>query len=334
MRKFIHFLIICFLAFFLVNNPLTEPYVSGLKSESVHVASHKDSLYEKIAAKSEDYYIPAANAKVDPVWKAIPGYNGVKVDIEASYKKMKDDGKFTNDKLVFNQVEPKVHLSDLPPSPIYKGHPDKPMVSFIINVAWGNEYLSDMLTTLKKHNISTSFFLEGRWVQNNPELAKMITDAGHEVGNHSYTHPDMKVISSGKAREEIQKTTEVIEATTGETIRWFAPPSGSYRDEIIKIAAQEKLGTVMWTVDTVDWKKPSPDQLINRVLSKIHNGAMILMHPTDSTAKSLDQLITGIKQKGLQIGTVSELLSEDRVFDTKMKNKNHDFGKNNNNDIN
>ena len=70
------------------------------------------------------------------------------------------------------------------------------MVSFIINVAWGNEYLSDMLATLKKHHVSATFFLEGRWVQKNPELAKMIADAGHEVGNHSFTHPDMKNLST------------------------------------------------------------------------------------------------------------------------------------------
>ena len=66
------------------------------------------------------------------------------------------------------------------------------MVSFIINVAWGNEYLSDMLATLKEHHVSATFFLEGRWAQKNPELAKMISEAGHEVGNHSFTHPDMK----------------------------------------------------------------------------------------------------------------------------------------------
>src|SRR5690606_24228857 len=109
----------------------------------------------------------------------------------------------------------------------------------LINVAWGNEYLTDMLATLKKHNVSASFFLEGRWVQNNPDLTKMIESAGHEIGNHSYTHPDMSKISSGKAREEIQKTTEVIHATTGKSVEWFAPPSGSYRDEIVQIAASE-----------------------------------------------------------------------------------------------
>ncbi|WP_026585487.1 polysaccharide deacetylase family protein [Bacillus sp. J33] len=338
MRRFIHIAIMFVLALAFVNNPLTDQYVAGLKEESgaVAVSKPKDPLYEEIKAKAAEYRIPPQDARIDPVWKAIPGYNGIEVDVEASYKKMKAEKKFNEEKLIFKQVEPKVKLSDLPPAPVYKGHPDKPMVSFIINVAWGNEYLSGMLATLKNHNVSASFFLEGRWVKNNPELARMIMDAGHEVGNHSYTHPDMKVISSAKAREEIQKTNDVIEAAmeekTRKPITWFAPPSGSYRDEIVKIAAQEKLGTVMWTVDTVDWKKPAPDVLINRVLSKVHNGALILMHPTDSTEKSLDQLIRGLKQKGLQIGTVSETLSEKRV--QSRENNNQGFGKNNNNNIN
>ncbi|WP_102271413.1 polysaccharide deacetylase family protein [Cytobacillus massiliigabonensis] len=320
MRKVAHFAFICLFALLLVNNPFTTQYVFGLKSESESVIKQKDSLYTEITSKSADYYIPPQNAVIDRVWKAIPGLNGVEVDVEASYKKMKPKGKYDKDKIVLKQIKPKINLSDLPPSPIYKGHSDKEMVSFIINVAWGNEYLPDILATLKKHHVSASFFLEGRWVQNNPDLAKMINAAGHEVGNHSYTHPEMAKTSAEKTREEIIKTNEVIEAITEKPVQWFAPPSGSYREETVQIAAQEKLGTVMWTVDTVDWKKPSPEQLIQRVMSKVHNGALILMHPTDSTAKSLDRLITQIKQKKLQIGTVSDLLNTERTTEKKISN--------------
>ncbi|MBS4189280.1 polysaccharide deacetylase family protein [Bacillus sp. FJAT-49705] len=315
MKKITSFSIIFIFAIFLVNNPFTNQYVLGLKSDSVFVMKEKDVLYKEIENKSEDYYIPPQDAKIDRVWKAIPGLNGLQVDIDASYKKMKQNGIFNEEKLVFQQVKPKINLSDLPPNPIYKGHPEKQMVSFLINVAWGNEYLTDMLATLKKHNVSASFFLEGRWAQNNPELARMIEAAGHEIGNHSFTHPNMEIISSSKTREEIQKTNEVIKAITEKPIKWFAPPSGSYRNETVQIAAEENLGTVMWTVDTVDWRKPTPEQLLNRVMSKVDNGSMILMHPTDPTAKSLDQLILLLKQRNLQIGTVSELLSSERTID-------------------
>jgi len=314
MKKALIIFVICLAAWISVNNPIVDKYVAALKESALPAAKQSDPLYQSIVKNASTYEIPPSDAKVDSVWKAIPGYNGLKIDIAASYKNMKKKQVFDEKKLVFVQTKPKVHLQDLPPSPIYKGHPDKPMVTFIINVAWGNEYLSGMLATLKRHNVSASFFLEGNWVKNNPELAKMIVSAGHEVGNHSYSHPDMKQLTAAKAREQMIKTNEIIEAATGEKCVWFAPPSGSYRDETIKIANQLNMKTVMWTVDTVDWRKPSPEVLINRVMSKIDKGSMVLMHPTESTAKSLDQLITLIQQKNLKIGTVTELMNEERII--------------------
>ena len=314
MKKFSLMAFLLLSAWFSVNNSLVDTYVATLKGNALTVGKQEDPLYQSIEKNASTYEIPPSNAKIDEVWKAIPGYNGITVDIEASYKNMKKIGTFNEKKLVYKQTEPSVHLNDLTPSPIYRGHPDKPMVSFIINVAWGNEYLPEMLATLKKHQVKASFFLEGRWVKNNPELAKMIVSAGHEVGNHSYTHPDMKRISAAQTRDQLLKTNEVIEAATGKKSIWFAPPSGSYRDETVTIAAEFKMKTVMWTVDTIDWQKPSPNQLINRVISKISNGSMVLMHPTESTAKSLDTLITRIEEEGLKLGTVSDLMSEERIM--------------------
>ncbi len=314
MKKWVVAGFILLLAFLIVNNPFSKEYISSLKEDVISVGKNKDPLYQEIDSRADEYKVPASDAKIDPIWKALPGINGIEVDVKASYDKMKKDGSFDESKLIYKQVTPNIHLEDLPPSPIYKGHPDKQMVSFIINVAWGNEYLSSMLATLKKHHVSATFFLEGRWAQKNPELAKMISEAGHEIGNHSYSHPDMKSISNEKTRQEIIKTNEVIKATTGTQPQWFAPPSGSYREDTVKIAAEEHMKTIMWSVDTIDWQKPTPNVLIDRVMSKVHNGAIILMHPTNSTEQSLDTLITQIKEKGLQINTISELFSEERLL--------------------
>jgi peptidoglycan-N-acetylglucosamine deacetylase len=319
MRKLLLISVFIIGAWILADNPYSSTYVISLKTEAVPASGHESSLIREIEDKAKEYEVPPSDARIDPVWKAIPGYNGLRVDAELSKKKMKKADQFDPDKLVFKQIPPKVHLSDLPPTAVYKGHPDKPMVSFIVNVAWGNEYLSGMLATLKKHNVSASFFLEGRWVKNNPGMAKMIAEAGHEIGNHSFTHPDMKQLSAPKINEEIKKTNEVIEAVTGVQTKWFAPPSGSYKEEVVQIAAAHKLGTVMWSVDTIDWQKPAPEKLISRVMGKVHNGALILMHPTESTANSLEQLILQIKDKDLQIGTVSDMLSENRVIVKNMK---------------
>ncbi|QOR68604.1 polysaccharide deacetylase family protein [Cytobacillus suaedae] len=275
--------------------------------------SKQDTLYKEIVDNASQYEIPAIDAKIDPVWKATPGYNGLKVDIEASYKKMKKNGVFDEGKLVLKQVEPKVKLKDLPPEPIYRGNPNKKMVSFIINVAWGNEYIPSMLETLKKHNVKASFFLEGRWVKENPEIAKMISDAGHEVGNHSYTHPDLKTLATEEVREQLTKTNKVIEATIGKKPTLFGPPSGSFRPEVVKIASESNMRTILWSVDTIDWQRPQPSVIINRVIGKIHPGALILMHPTESTATALETLILSLKKKEYSINNVSTLLSEERV---------------------
>lgn len=325
MIKFIKIIMILVILIFMVNNPLIHDYVSSIKNEAKPVSKAQNSLINEIEIQAEKYNIQASDAKIDKVWKAMPGYNGLEVDIAASAENMKKQSTFDEKKLVYKQIPPKVHLEDLPPSPIYRGHPDKPMVGFIINVAWGNEYLSNMLETLKKHNLHVTFFLEGKWVQKNPDIAQMIVAAGHEIGNHSFSHPDMKVLSSSRTREEMIQTNKVIKATTGIIPKWFAPPSGSYRDETVSIASELEMGTIMWSVDTIDWQKPSVETLLSRVLGKVHNGALILMHPTDSTSKSLEYLINRLKQKNLQVGTVSEVLDEKRI----MKN-NSNLGEDNN----
>lgn len=304
------------LAILSVSNPITAQYVESLKEPAVAVDSKPGDLMVKIKSEAEKYELPPIDAKNDPVWKGTPGYNGLKVNIQSSYEKMKKEGKFDSERLVFEQVPPKMHLSDLPPLPIYRGNPEKPMASFIINVAWGNEYIPDMLAALKKHQIYATFFLEGRWVKQNPELAKMIAESGHEIGNHSFSHPKMETLTPQKIRGEMSKTNEIIEATTGRRVSLFGPPSGGFNDEVVKIADELKMKTILWSVDTIDWQKPSPSVIVERVTSKLHNGALILMHPTASTSSALPALIMAIKQEEIRIGTVSSLLKEERIIKT------------------
>jgi probable sporulation protein (polysaccharide deacetylase family) len=310
---YILFIVIFLFAWIAVNQPFVNQYIVTLREKSIEASKINDKLYLEIETKAKQYEIPPQNAVIDRVWKAIPGYNGLKVNIEASYQNMKKDGTFDARKLVYQQVPPSIHLEDLPPEAIYRGHPEKPMVTFLINVAWGNEYIPKMLEILKKHHVQATFFLEGRWVKNYPDMAKMIVDAGQEIGNHSYSHPDLKTMNNKAIREELKKTNEVIEATTGVTCKWFAPPSGSYRDDVVKIAHDLNMRTIMWSVDTIDWQKPSPSVIVKRVMSKIHPGAMILMHPTLSTAEALEPLIIAIQQKEYEIGNVSTLLDEKRI---------------------
>ncbi|WP_153721133.1 polysaccharide deacetylase family protein [Sporosarcina cascadiensis] len=275
----------------------------------------KDPLTIELESFSQEHHIPAVDAKVDRVWKAIPGYNGLEVDIEASHKIMKANGKMDKSKVVYKETSPAVHLEDLGPHPIFKGNPDKPMVAFLINVAWGNEFIPEILDVLKENKTKVSFFFDGSWVRNNPDLAKMIFKDGHEIGNHAYSHPDLQRKSEVETSEELKRTNDIISKTLGiESPKWFGPPSGSFNQQTVEVASQLGMHTVLWTVDTVDWKKPATSVMVNRVVTQVENGSMILMHPTKPVAEGIGAMITQITEQGYRLGTVSELMSEKRVI--------------------
>ncbi|WHY17392.1 polysaccharide deacetylase family protein [Paenibacillus sp. G2S3] len=256
---------------------------------------------------------PPVDAVVDRVWKAIPGYNGLEIDVESTYRNAllapKEPIKF-----VYRQIEPKVSLNELGAEPIYRGNPAKPMVSLMINVAWGNQYIVPMLDILDEEHVKVTFFLDGSWLSKNPELATEMLKRGHEMENHAYTHPNMSTLSRARATVEIEKTQKLLKESLGVTNKWFAPPSGDFDQETVEIASSLGLKTVLWTVDTVDWRNPSPESIVAKITSKAEPGTLVLMHPTASSSQALKAMIRGIKAKGLQLGTVSQTLSAERLI--------------------
>lgn len=294
-----------------ITKPMPENTIHT--SRIITANSENMSLIEQIQTYATQHNIEPIDAKLDRVWKAIPGYNGLVVDIDASHLKMKRENDFDENKLVYSEVPPEIHLSDLPPSPIYKGNPEKPMVSLLINVAWGNEFIPPILKTLNENQIKATFFFDGSWVKKNPDIARIIYEEGHEIGNHAYSHPDLKNKSPNETMDELQKTNDVIEETLNVKPIWFAPPSGSFNQETIITARRLDMLTILWTVDTVDWKDPPTTEMVNRVVSEVSDGSMILMHPTRPSAEGLDKIIKEIQEKGYVLGTVSEIMSESRV---------------------
>lgn|SRR5699024_5253974 len=122
----------------------------------------------------------------------------------------------------------------------------------------------------------------------------------------------MARLNNQEIETQIKQTNEILTAITGETPTYFTPPSGSFKDEVVKIASEEGMETILWTVDTIDWKKPSVSVMINRVNDNVHPGAIILMHPTPVIAEGLDELITLLKDKDFRLGRLDTLLSTER----------------------
>ena len=316
-RKYVHllvFIVIVYIAlqiddqFFVYNDMPMKNTLPTIRINQME----DDPLYTEIVEKSIAYEEEAEDAYIDQVWKKMPGRNGLKVNVEKSYERMKERDTFQESFLVFEQVKPDVTLKDLPAAPIYRGHPKKQMVALLINVSWGTEHIYPILNTLKEHDVKASFFIEGKWAKENIELVKAIAEQGHLIGNHAYNHPDMARLTAQENTEQIKQTNEILKAITEETVEWFAPPSGSYTEEVVKIAHDMNMQTILWTVDTIDWKNPSVSVMNQRVMRNIHPGAMILMHPTKSVEQGLDALIEEIKEAGYKLDTVERLLSEDR----------------------
>ncbi len=297
-----------------ISDPVNQ-YISVMKSEASKVSADRDtSLRDQILEWKKKKDEAPINAYVDRIWKAIPGYNGRVVDVEASLEQMNKQKLNTEEGLVFKEVPPEVSLDQLGAYPVYRGNPQKKAVSFMINVAWGNEYLDKMLSVLEKHKIKTTFFLDGSWVKKYPELARKIKEQGHEIANHAYSHPDMAKLGADRIRQEIGKTQEIIERTLGVKPTLFAPPSGSFNNQVVRIAHDEfRMKTILWTADTVDWQNPPVQAMVQRVEKKLGNGVLLLMHPTSSSANGLEQLLNIADKRGLQVTTVSEVLSSNRL---------------------
>ncbi|CAH8770051.1 polysaccharide deacetylase family protein [Paenibacillus dendritiformis] len=270
-------------------------------------------LKERIAEEAKSKYIAPIDARIDRVWKAIPGYNGLEVDLERTYEANKAKRAGTDITWVMRELPPRVKLDQLEPQPIYRGNPNKKMAGLMINVAWGNEHIEPMLATLKEEKVKATFFLDGSWLKKNPEMAKRIQEEGHELENHAYSHPNMSELSAGLQAQQIEKTKRLLETTLQVKNKWFAPPSGDFNALTVQTAHAHGLKTVLWTVDTVDWKHPNPSDVIRKIDAKVEPGSLILMHPTPSSKAALQGIIRTIRSKGILPGTVSETLSEKRL---------------------
>lgn len=193
-------------------------------------------------------------------------------------------------------------------APVYQGSGQEKKVALTFNVVWGEEYVPQILELLKKYNVPATFFVGGQWAEDFPALTKQIAQDGHEVGNHGYSHPHPDRISRSANLEEIKKTETAIENTCGLKTKLFAPPYGERGEAVLQAAEDAGYHTILWSVDTIDWQRPDPSIVVKRVVKKVHNGAIVLMHPTAPTVHALPEIISELKNEGYEIVKVSILL--------------------------
>ena len=267
-------------------------------------------IREQVARLTQSLTQDPSPAQHDTVNKSvIPEINGFEIDVEASVVAVKKAGKGAVVSPIWREIEPERKIGDFPLLPIYQGNPQKNMVALVVNVSWGNEYLEEMLDILAAEQVPASFFLVGRWAEQNPELVQRIWELEMDFGNHGYSDPHMQDLSPEAIQEEIIKTNQIVEGLTGIKLRWFSPPYGEKVEKIYTAAAESGLRTVLWTLDTIDWTLPGEEEIVKRIVEHLHNGAIILMHPTEQTPGALKAIIAGIRAKNLDFATVTELLN-------------------------
>ncbi len=247
------------------------------------------------------------NARMDRWLKLIPGLNGVQLDIAQTLLHATQNAKTTE--LYFKQVSPQVSNESFGAAPIYQANIHKRQMALMINVAWGTEYVPQILQILKQNQVHATFFLDGSWTRKNQVVAKSIVDSGMEVGNHAYNHPMMSKISRTQMITQISKTNDIIRQATGVQPSLFAPPAGDFNQMVVDVAQGLHMRTILWTLDTIDWKKPSSGLILTRIVPKRRPGALVLMHPTKPTVQALPTMIHQLLKDGYQLVTVSQILS-------------------------
>lgn len=183
-------------------------------------------------------------------------------------------------------------------------------VALTYDAGSGADGAAAILDMLQKHELKTTFFLTGKWVEKFPDLARRIADEGHEIGNHTYSHPDLTKIPDDEVLTQLKDGEEAILQATGKDPRpLFREPYGAFNEHERKLVRQSGYSySIYWDVDTLDWQFPGVDTLVSRIM-KAQGGAVVLMHMNVAdTAVASDQAITMLKEKGYELVTVSKLL--------------------------
>ena len=195
--------------------------------------------------------------------------------------------------------------------PIYSVEREQKMCSVSFDAAWGNEDTQELMDILDKYSVKTTFFVVGEWVDQFPESVRALAEAGHEIMNHSDTHPHFPQLSPEDMTRELNACSDKIEAITGVRPILFRPPYGDYDDKVVSTARAAGMYAVQWDVDSLDWKEQGAEVEIRQVLEHKHlgNGSIILFHnDAKYTPKVLDTILKGIKEKGFEIVPISQLI--------------------------
>lgn len=193
--------------------------------------------------------------------------------------------------------------------PIYCVKRDNKAVSLTFDAAWGNEDTQTLIDILAKYHVKATFFVVGSWVDKYPESVKALSDAGHEVMNHSNDHAHFSKLSADQIIKNINACNNKIALVTGITPTLFRAPYGEYDDHVITTLKSMNMNTIQWDVDSLDWKDLSSEEITRRVTTRVSPGSIVLFHNAAlHTPEALPAIIEYLIANGYSIVPVSELI--------------------------
>ena len=198
----------------------------------------------------------------------------------------------------------------------YVGDKSKNVIYLTFDCGYENGNTEPILDALKKHNAKATFFVVGHFLESAPDIVKRMEAEGHAVGNHTYHHPDMSPISDMTSfQKEMDDVASLYQTVTGkEMIKYYRPPQGKYSTKNLEMAKELGYHTFFWSLAYVDWNvddQPTKEEAFDKLLTRIHPGAIVLLHSTSKTnGEILDELLTKWEEMGYTFAPLSELIEE------------------------
>ena len=203
--------------------------------------------------------------------------------------------------------------------PVYSVETEEKVVALTFDAAWGADKTRGIIELLEKYDADGTFFLVGFWIDKYPEETKLIPEKGLEIGNHSNNHLHMSKLQNDEIKKEIESVNVRLQELTGKTPKYFRPPFGEYDNKLLENVASLDMVGVQWSVDSLDWKGLSGEEIAKRVLSRVHNGAIILFHNnSDHVLDALPIILPKLKADGYKCVSVDELvMTENYIIDNR-----------------
>lgn len=200
--------------------------------------------------------------------------------------------------------------------PIYRVQTKEKKLAISFDACWGADKTGEILSILKDNEeVKTTFFLTGFWLEKYPDLVKKIAESGHEIGNHSFTHPHLNSLSEQQIKDEVTRTHNLIYQLTGQSPVLFRPPYGEYSNKVITTIEGMGYKVIQWDVDSLDWKTTSAQKIVQRVTSQVSPGSVVLFHNNgEHTTEAIKTIITKLKGEGYQIVPISQLIYKDNYY--------------------